>query len=209
MSIREGEKGLTRSVRTDGIFTEQGTDWLLDALDEFEDPSIFAVGERRELAPEAMRGQAVFLLGSPAAGKTTYALKHHLRHSAFVHVDADAWKERHPDYDPRRPWLVHEWSREMARRQLAEVIASGGSFVRDGTGTDLYLMEQEISRAHDAGYRTYLIYVYVPLNVALDRAAKRERLVPQDVVIGKHREASQNFERLRGIVDDSRVVLAD
>jgi predicted kinase len=189
------------------LFTDEGTDWLLDSLDDFEDPAGSA-GERREPDPEAMRGQAVFLLGSPAAGKTTYALKHHLRHPSFVHVDADAWKARHPEYDPKRAWLVHDWSIEMARRQFDEVVESGQSFVRDGTGTNLALMEDEIGRARAAGYRTHLVYVYVPLSVAVERAAKRERTVPRDIVVKKHREAELNFARLRGLVDDSRAVLA-
>ena len=55
--------------------------------------------------------KVVFMLGSPASGKSTVAKK---KYSDMVILDCDEIKKEHPDYDPKNPSLVHEWSRGVS-----------------------------------------------------------------------------------------------
>jgi hypothetical protein len=79
--------------------------------------------------------------------------------------------------------------------------------VYDGTGWD---PKPILDRAHDAreaGYRIFLVYVFVPLEISLFRNRNRDRFVPEEVLMEKAPKVDHAFGVLRQQVDKYKVIL--
>lgn len=153
-----------------------------------------------------IRYQAVFFMGLPAAGKSTFKLRHHLRHAGFVDIDPDQIKKTHPEYDPERPYMVHEWSAGVAESLFQKVLQTGDPFIIDETGSRPDKFRIKMETAKDAGYRIFLIYVVVPPEISLYRNRNRPRFVPEALILIKAKQTDAAFKVLRRIADHVRVV---
>jgi len=156
-----------------------------------------------------IRWQAVFFMGAAGAGKSFVKTKKYLRHLDFKEVDPDEIKKSHPDYDPNNPFALHGWSKELADRQLKKLITdgSGSPVIVDQTGRDAGEITKKMKLAEENGYRTFLVYVYVPLSVSLWRNRNRKRFVPEEILISKAAIIKKNYGRLKSIADKSKVIL--
>lgn len=153
-----------------------------------------------------IRFQAVFMMGLPGSGKSHVKSRRYLQHVGFVDIDPDEIKKRHPDYDPERPFVVHEWSKDIADRLFDDTLKTGDPFVLDGTGTSADRMARKMKEAREAGYRIFLVYVYTPIEISLWRNRNRKRFVPESVIMGKAVDISKSFAYLRGLADKTKVV---
>jgi predicted ABC-type ATPase len=150
--------------------------------------------------------QAVFMMGPPGAGKSYVKAKLYLKHTGFHDIDSDAMKLTHPEYDPNAPAKVHEWSLQEQVREFYRVIPTGEPFVYDGTGSNSRKLVDRIMEAKEAGYRIFLVYVYVPVEVSLFRNRNRGRFVPEDVILDKVKILERSFGIIRTRVDKFKVV---
>ena len=130
----------------------------------------------------------------------------YLNHTGFHDIDADEMKKRHPDYDPMHPERVHLWSLGEQENELKRVALTGEPFVYDGTGFDPKPVIEHIDIAKKNGYRIFLVYVYVPVEIALFRNRNRGRFVPEDVIEDKAIKVERSFNFLRPRVDKTHVV---
>jgi predicted kinase len=136
--------------------------------------------------------EMVFMMGLPAAGKSTVAASMFPTHR---HLDPDAIKATLPNYNPARAFEVHEESMSIFELMFNAVIADGiGRHVIDGTGTNAETMVRRINLAIAAGFRTRLVYVTCSLETSLARAAARERNVPEYVIREKALSVQTSFE---------------
>lgn len=165
-------------------------------------------------APESrvsgpIRWQAVFFIGPAASGKSFIKTKKYLRHLDFKEVDPDEIKKSHPDYDPENPFELHAWSKSLAQAQLDDIITdgSGSPVVVDGTGRNFLKVGKNIKLAERNGYRTYLVYAYVPLEISIWRNRNRERFVPETIIMEQSSKISSSYKRLRSLVDKSKVII--
>lgn len=145
------------------------------------------------------------MMGLPAAGKSTY-VSENLDTSGFEVIDADAIKETHPDYDPKNPAPLHQWSKAEAARLLDAAYTAGRSVIIDGTGTSAEKMVTRINRAKRLGYITKLIFIKVSLTTSLKRNAARPRVVPTEVIVEKAETVATAFEIVKGYVDSFEVI---
>ena len=150
--------------------------------------------------------QAVFMMGPPGAGKSFVKAKMYLKHTGFHDIDSDKMKESHPDYDPMHPELVHEWSLKAQMAEFNRVLPTGEPFVYDGTAWDPRPVIDRMDVAKAAGYRIFLVYVYVPVEVSLFRNRNRGRFVPEDVILDKAKKIERAFGIIRQQVDKFKVV---
>lgn len=150
--------------------------------------------------------QAVFMMGLPGAGKSYYKVRKYLAHAGFQDIDPDEIKKTHPNYDPDKPFLVHEWSKEVASSQLKAALLKGDPFVYDGTGTTLSEMTGRIRQAREAGYRIFLTYVSVPLVLSFYRNRNRDRFVPEKIIIEKAAKMDEAFGVVKRLVDKVKIV---
>ena len=155
-----------------------------------------------------MKAEMIFSMGLPAAGKSTicnarYGSTHEI-------IDPDAYKENHPNYDPKNPQALHAWSQEKTEKNFAAALAAGtGRFVVDGTGTNSEKMVRRIQTAQAAGFTCRLVYVKCTLKTSLARNAARARNVPEAVVKAKALDISTSFELVAPYADTVEVVNND
>ncbi len=151
--------------------------------------------------------QAVFMMGPPGAGKSHIKGLKYLKHTGFHDIDSDILKQRHPDYDPENPFKVHAWSLKEQISEMHRVLLTGDPFIYDGTGWDPVPVTARMKEAKAAGYRIFLVYVYVPLEVSLFRNRNRKRFVPEWAILEKAAAVHKSFGVLKRVADKSKVIM--
>jgi predicted kinase len=147
----------------------------------------------------------VFMMGLPAAGKSTVASA---RFSAtHTTIDPDAIKESHPQYNPERACDVHEWSMEEAEKRFQQaLLTKDTNFIFDGTGTNAESMVRRMTLAKAAGFSVTLFYVKCTIQTSIRREKLRARRVPQFVIREKARSISTSFALIAPYADTITVV---
>jgi len=149
------------------------------------------------------KSELVVMVGGPAAGKSSVA-KAMFRD--LPRVDCDEVKSEHPDYDPKKPWTVHEWSAAEALRRLMGYLSRGESVVYDGTGTNGERLAMLVGMARATGMRVTAVLVTCSVDTAVQRNAGRERVVPEAMLREKHAKVAETWPVVRGMVDAYEVV---
>ena len=123
--------------------------------------------------------RAIFMVGGPAAGKSRIRKE---RFDGIPVLDCDAFKAAHPDYDPKNPAALHEWSAAKLVELFHQTLADGTDFV------------------------VTVCYVQVSLPTAIKRNAARERTVPESMLRSKHALVATSFELIAPHADDIQIV---
>jgi len=155
---------------------------------------------------------ALFLMGLPGAGKST--VKKRRMHRGDVDIEPDAFKERHryfsEDMGEETDDEVHRWSVRRAANAFEDALMSPRkpNMVFDSSGSNARWLGRRIAAAQREGYRTELLWVDVPVEVAIlrnrDRAVLHDgRWCPEQVIMDKAEVLSGSFEELRKEVDSS------
>lgn len=147
-------------------------------------------------------------MGLPGAGKSTVLNKRY-NVANFVVIDPDEIKKEKEDYDPKHPEIYHEWSKKQAKLRTVNAIANEQDLIVDGTGTNVEKMYKQIKELQSEGYEVEVLYVKVALKTALERNARRERTVPENIVYEKYETITYAFEILSAIADVVSVVEND
>lgn len=130
----------------------------------------------------------------------------HAAPSYWRQISPDNYKEELPGYRPESSGYIHEMSAVMGKAYFQAVIDSGDPMVVDGTGTNLRKMIRQIKEAKEAGYRTTIVYVYVPLTLSLMRNATRKRKVNPYVILNQWKIIKSNFPKLRDLADKAKFI---
>eukprot|EP00931_Biecheleriopsis_adriatica_P016579 TRINITY_DN12172_c0_g2_i7.p1 TRINITY_DN12172_c0_g2~~TRINITY_DN12172_c0_g2_i7.p1 ORF type:complete len:474 (-),score=50.21 TRINITY_DN12172_c0_g2_i7:139-1560(-) len=160
-------------------------------------------GERR-------RPRALFLMGLPGAGKTTVK-REKMRRDRFVNVEPDQLKRFHKRYSsdmgPDTDTEVHRWSVRCAVDAFEEALEDPRreNVILDCAGSNSEWLADRVQSARRAGYRTELLWVDVPVEVALmrnrDRAYARGQFCPERIIIEKAEVMRSSFEAVRKLTD--------
>ncbi len=154
------------------------------------------------------QNEVVFLMGNPAAGKSTVATREFGGTHDFI--DCDRFKASHPEYDPKNPAALHAWSAQQANQMFQQVCQTGaGQWVLDGTGANVERLMNDIETAKAGGFNVRVFYVRCTLETSLRRNARRERVVPEEVVREKAAKVEASFEVIQRVVDTVIVVEND
>lgn len=127
--------------------------------------------------------EAILFIGLPGSGKTTY-IKDHIRD--FTIVSADDLKETHPDYNPKDPEKVHQWSVNEAEKLMVKYSDLGVPICMDSGGVNTNYSLRIIRMLKGKGYYIRLIYMNTPLYVCFERNKKRKMVVPEKAIWDKH-----------------------
>lgn len=141
----------------------------------------------------------IIMQGLPASGKSTF------RKSFFSHfevVDCDELKKTIKGYDEKNPHRVHAKSKILEKAKLYQILNDGFSFVYDSTSTNIEKILMLIDEAKGLGYSITLAKVEIPLEVAIERNAKRERVVPKNVIIEKNEMMKYAHDVIKNYVDE-------
>lgn len=153
----------------------------------------------KRLISQPPHKKAIFLLGPPAAGKSTTREK---LYPDYPVIDPDEIKKDLPGYDPKNPSLVHVQSKIIARQQYEEMLSGNSSFVYDTTGGNKERMLREMNEARQNGFSIVILQVTCSLNECLKRNRQRERTVPDEVVTSIWAEVEEVASKLLPHADE-------
>ena len=150
--------------------------------------------------------KATFTMGLPGAGKSTVLNTLNYYNGDYTIIDPDAIKAEQLDYNPKQPQIYHTWSQEQAKKRIMMAIVDNKNIVVDGTGTSVERYAKQIKELKVNGYEITLLYVKVSLNTSLERNSKRDRVVPESVILEKFETIEIAFDILSSMVDIIKVV---
>ena len=155
-----------------------------------------------------IRWQAVFFIGVAGSGKTFIRDVKYTRHLDFKVVDPDLIKQAHPEYDPSHPFKLHQWSKDISNAEFRKIVENGNGdpVIVDGTGRNVEGVLSKIKMAKANGYRTYIVYVWVPFEISIFRNRNRSRFVPESIVQEQAEKIGKSFGILKSIADKSKVI---
>ena len=143
---------------------------------------------------------AVFMAGSPGAGKTEVALGLSENYDNHILIDADAFRIQFPGYDGSNSSQFQKASAWLVDQFFKFVVDKRYSFILDATFAVLST-EKNIIRTLKNGYRVTLFYVYQEPQVAWRFTKERElvegRVVPKDTFINAFFQARENIEKVK------------
>ena len=158
------------------------------------------------------RAAAVFMAGSPGAGKTEIAKLLLADFSpAPVRIDADDFRQHFDGYNGTNSHIFQQAATDMVQKMLDRVLhgAKSGTpipFILDGTFTYARVRDN-LKRAIDRGYAVEIYYVYQRPSLAWEFTKAREikdgRIVPEDVFIRTFVAARANVLEMKRLFGDS------
>lgn len=148
--------------------------------------------------------KATILMGLPLAGKTTWIENNTPKTEAVV--SADRIKEAHPDYNPNRAELLHQYSVSMAEKEVEEHAKNQVNFTLDSGSINNSYTRRLIGLLKANGYHVRLVHIETPLLLCLERNQNRTRKVPAEEIIAKSFKERAQFSKLKPLVDEVVVV---
>lgn len=121
------------------------------------------------------------MVGVPGAGKTTY-IREHMPAAIRVSLDDLRMMFSGQAFDPRSETLVAEAAWHTLELAMAWGCRRGHDVVLDATNVTRDYRVRATGLAHRHGARAICVFLDVPIAVAAQRNARRERVVPPEVV---------------------------
>lgn len=156
--------------------------------------------------------KAIFLAGSPGAGKTTLAKKafgidrnNISSNSGMKFISADSIYERKGgprkmNFNRKNVVDKYEKSIDMASDQFSNLMESSVSIVIDGTGRNYDSIKNKKTILEAYNYTCFMLYITAPEQDALKRNRKREeRSLEATSVAAIHREVSENINEFKAL----------
>lgn len=143
---------------------------------------------------------AIFMAGSPGAGKTEAAQTLTALNGNLCVIDADKFRELFPGYVGNNSDEFQRGSSLLVDAALDLVLKKGYSFILDGTFAT-FKVNQNIERALKKNYNVLVYYVYQDPFIAWDFTKKREevegRFVPKERFINAFFQSRKNLMRVK------------
>ena len=127
--------------------------------------------------------------------------------SYWRQVNPDVYKEELAGYLKEEPGYTHEMSSEMSKAYFDSALETGDPVFIDGTGSNPTKMLSQMKAAKDAGYRTSIVLVLVPLTVNHIRNATRPRNVSPNEITRQWNLIVNSYAQIRGQADKAKVVI--
>jgi len=173
--------------------------------------------------------KAFFLAGGPGSGKS-FVVRQTTGGTGLQIVNSDDAFERYLkqaglEMDMRTTQAEREKEERDTERKRAKRVtkARKGGYVEgrlgliiDGTGKDYDKIAKQSIQLRQLGYDTHMIFVNTSLDVALERNAKRDRSVPEDIAVRSWKAVqsnivkfSQHFRQNFVVVDNNDADIKD
>ena len=157
-----------------------------DLQEGLQDPNIF---------------KAFFLAGGPGSGKS-YVVRKTTGGSGLKIVNSDDAFEKYlkdagislkmSTDDPRRD-EVRDKAKRITKARQANYVEGRIGLIIDGTGKDYDKIAKQSIQLRQLGYDTHMIFVNTSLDTALARNAKRDRTVPESIVVKSWNDVQSNI----------------
>lgn len=162
---------------------------------------------------ENSQPKAIFLMGGSGSGKGTVRqniIDKPLGRSYKV-IDPDLAKEKIPGYvaavaqgDPDAAKNFHAESLSISDAQVSKALIKKKNIIYDATGARADFYRESMEAAKQNGYRVQLVLVEADVELCVERAKARKRVVPEEVVRNLNQRAKDNFPVLQSYADVSK-----
>jgi predicted kinase len=159
----------------------------------------------------------VFMGGLPGAGKSHIVKTMGLTN--FVRIDADAFREKLPDYKGWNAALTQRETDDIVGKALAKATAEKRNVILDVTLKNYAKHELLMQRFKELGYRAGIVYVELPPDKSIERALERYLTQPSSSGTGRFVDPyyiashdglnSRSYRRLKSSSDFYRLYNTD
>ena len=146
--------------------------------------------------------KAFFLAGGPGSGKsyvvkrTTGGLGMKILNSDdhFERLLKDAGLDSKMPPEEKQPRdVARDRAKDLTTFQRKNFVRGRLGLIIDGTGKDYDKIVKQSNSLKQLGYDTHMIFVNTSLDTALERNAKRDRSVPEDIVVKSWKDVQSNI----------------
>jgi len=145
--------------------------------------------------------KAFFLAGGPGSGKS-YVVRKTTGGTGLKVVNSDDAFEKYlkdagislkmSTNDPRRD-EVRDKAKRITKARQANYVEGRIGLIIDGTGKDYDKISKQSVQLRQLGYDTHMVFVNTSLDTALARNAKRDRSVPESIVVKSWNDVQSNI----------------
>ena len=145
--------------------------------------------------------KAFFLAGGPGSGKS-YVVRKTTGGTGLKIVNSDDAFEKYlkdagismkmSTNDPRRD-EVRDKAKRITKARQANYVEGRIGLIIDGTGKNYDKIAKQSIQLRQLGYDTHMIFVNTSLDTALARNAKRDRTVPESIVVKSWNDVQSNI----------------
>ena len=159
--------------------------------------------------------KAFFLAGGPGSGKSYVVrkttggtgLKVVNSDPAFEKLLKDAGRSlKMAGEDPQRDEIRGK-AKELTKKIGKNYIEGRIGLIIDGTGKKYDGIAKQKAELESIGYDCYMIFVNTSLDIALERNAKRERTVPEDIVIRSWKAVQNNIGKFNNLFKNGMIIV--
>ena len=159
--------------------------------------------------------KAFFLAGGPGSGKSYIARKTTggtgLRvinsDTAFEKLLKDAGLSlKLSGEDPRRD-EIRDKAKKLTKKIGRNYIENRIGLIIDGTGKKYDSIAKQKAGLEGLGYDCYMIFVNTSIDVALQRNTKRDRVVPESIVISSWKAVQNNIGKFNNLFKNGMIIV--
>nr|WP_237580218.1 zeta toxin family protein [Enterococcus sp. JM4C] len=144
--------------------------------------------------------EAIFMAGSPGAGKTEVVLSLTESYENYVVINADYFRTQFPDYNGKNSSLFQKGSSWLVEQSVKYVLEQGYSFILDATFA-IPSADKNIVRVLKNNFSITIFYVYQQPEIAWGFTKKREqvegRFVPKNTFINAFFQSRANIKKVK------------
>ena len=169
-----------------------------DLQEGLQDPNIF---------------KAFFLAGGPGSGKS-YVVRATTGGTGLRIVNSDDVFEKYlkdagfdmdmstvkAEREKEERDKMRDRAKKLTRTRMGDITTGKGGYLEgrigliiDGTGKNYDKIAKQATQLKQLGYDVHMIFVNTSLDTALERNAKRDRSVPEDIVVKSWKEVQSNI----------------
>ena len=162
--------------------------------------------------------KAFFLAGGPGSGKS-FVARNVFTGTGLKLVNSDIVLENSlkkaglslsmPDEEQYFRDILRTRAKAIVDNQIDLYVKGRLGLVIDATGRDYNIISRQFSALQLLGYDCYMVFVNTSLNVALERNAKRERVVPEYITKNSWQSVQNNIGRFQNLFGLTNFVVVD
>jgi cytidylate kinase len=162
--------------------------------------------------------KAFFLAGGPGSGKS-FVARNVFSGTGLKLVNSDIVLENSlrkaglslsmPDEEQYFRDILRTRAKAIVDNQIDLYVKGRLGLVIDATGRDYNIISRQFSALQLLGYDCYMVFVNTSLEVALERNAKRERVVPEYITKNSWQSVQNNIGRFQNLFGLTNFVVVD
>jgi len=153
-----------------------------------------------------IENKAIFMLGLPGGGKSTWIENFQIQNEGFHVISADEIRVNHERYDPKHPEAIHEECIKIAEHRMYRNADCDVNLIMDGGGINNNYTVRIIKFLKERDYHITVVFINTPAEICLqrnkERIAKGERFVPASDIIKKAYKLNEQIAKLKPLVDE-------